>query len=212
MNCLRCLTGALVLSFSIATRASEIEGRVEIPKDETAPVVTERYGIITVNGVMATNPPVAVVYVEGRFPRLAQPAVARLVQKNMVFVPALLPVQVGTKIEFPSLDPVYHNVFSYSRAKRFDLGRYQANEKPVPEQLFDVAGLITVRCEIHEHMRALILVLDTPHFVATGSDGRFRLKDVPPGRYSLKVWLNSETTLEKTVEVTADATLHVDFP
>ena len=69
------------------------------------------------------------------------------------------------------------------RAKRFDLGRYRPDERPIPSQVFDRPGLVTLRCDIHEHMRALILVLDTPHFVVTGEDGRFRLADVPAGRY-----------------------------
>jgi plastocyanin len=200
------------LWFQLAGRGAVIEGRVELPKAESAPVVTERYGIISANGVMSTNPPLAIVYVEGHFPRPAQPTTTQLVQKDLAFIPALLPIQIGTRVEFPNLDPIYHNVYSYSRPKRFDLGRFQANEHPVPAQVFDVPGLITVRCEIHEHMRGLILVLDTPHFVVTDSQGRFRLNDVPPGHYVLKVWLNSETTLQKSIDVAADGTVRVDFP
>jgi plastocyanin len=200
------------LWFHLAAHGAVIEGRVELPKVESAPVVTERYGIISANGVMSTNPPLAIVYVEGNFPRPAQPATTQLVQKDLAFVPALLPIQIGTRVEFPNLDPIYHNVYSYSRPKRFDLGRFQSNEHPVPAQVFDVPGLITVRCEIHEHMRGLILVLNTPHFVVTDSEGHFRLNDVPPGHYVLKVWLNSETTRQKPIDVAADGTVRVDFP
>ena len=82
----------------------------------------------------------------------------------------------------------------------------------MPAQTFDVAGLVTLHCDIHEHMRALILVLDTPHFVVSDPDGRFRLTGLPPGRYTLKVWIDSKTTLERPVEITADAALRVDFP
>jgi hypothetical protein len=135
-----------------------------------------------------------------------------MAQKDLTFVPTLLPVQLGTKVEFPNLDDTYHNIFSYSPAKRFDLGRYRPDEKPVPAQTFEVAGLVTLHCDIHEHMRALILVLDTPHFVVTEPDGRFRLTGLPTGRYTLKVWIDSKTTLERPVEITADATLRVDFP
>ena len=202
----------LVIALPFLAPAAVIEGRVTLPKGDSTPVVTERYGIVSANGVMSTNPPVAIVYLEGRFPRPAQPATAQLVQKNLAFIPALLPVQVGTRVEFPNLDQVYHNVYSYSRPKRFDLGRFQSNEQPVPAQLFDVPGLITVRCEIHEHMRGLILVLDTPHFVVSDSDGRFRLENVPAGNFVLKAWINSETTRQRPVEVTAERSLHVDFP
>jgi hypothetical protein len=78
--------------------------------------------------------------------------------------------------------------------------------------LFDVAGLVTLRCDIHEHMRALILVLDTPYFVVSDPQGRFRLEGLPPGRFVLKVWLDSRTTLERPVELAAGSTLRADFP
>ncbi len=77
--------------------------------------------------------------------------------------------------------------------------------------MFDVAGLVTLRCDIHDHMRALILVLDTPHFVVTDEDGRFELRGIPPGRYVLKAWLDSRTVREQAVEVPDHATLHADF-
>jgi plastocyanin len=191
---------------------STIEGRVPLPKTRTAPVMNRRYEIVAKGGVLSTNPPLGVAYLEGAFPKPATPAVAQMAQKDLTFVPTLLPVQVGTKVEFPNLDDTYHNIFSYSPAKRFDLGRYRPDEKPVPAQTFEVAGLVTLHCDIHEHMRALILVLDTPHFVVTEPDGRFRLTGLPPGRYTLKVWIDSKTTLERPVEIAPDATLRVDFP
>ena len=71
---------------------------------------------------------------------------------------------------------------------------------------------MTLRCDIHEHMRALIFVLATPHFVITDANGGFRLNGLPDGRYTLKAWLNSKTTMEQIVELKGDATLRVDFP
>src|SRR5947208_9602393 len=115
----------------------------------------------------------------------------------MTFIPTLLPIQASTRVEFPNLDDTYHNIFSYSPAKRFDLGRYRPDERPIPSQVFETAGLITLRCDIHEHMRGLILVLDTPYFITTGTDGRFDLRGLPAGRFKLKAWLSSKTTLEK---------------
>ena len=146
--------------------------------------MNKRYGIVSYGGVLSPYPPVAVVYLEGSFPRPAQIATAQMVQKDLTFVPAILPVLVGTRVEFPNLDDTYHNIFSYSAAKRFDLGRYRSDERPIPAEVFDVAGLVTVRCDIHEHMRALILVLDTPHFVVSDADGRYRLENLPEGRSS----------------------------
>jgi hypothetical protein len=134
-----------------------------------------------------------------------------MIQKDLAFVPMLLPVQVGTKVEFPNQDDTYHNIFSYSAPKRFDLGRYRADERPVPFQIFDVSGLVTLRCDIHEHMRGLILVVDTPYFVVTGVDGSFRLSGLPPGRYTLKAWLSSKTTLEHSVELQSGSVTRVDF-
>ncbi len=133
-------------------------------------------------------------------------------QKNLTFVPSLLPVQVGTRVEFPNLDDTYHSIFSYSPAKRFDLGRYRPEERPIPSEAFDKPGLVTLRCDIHEHMRGLVLVVETPHFVVSDADGRFRLGGLPLGRYVLKAWVDSKTTREQPVELKNGATAHVDFP
>jgi hypothetical protein len=133
-------------------------------------------------------------------------------QENMTFVPTLLAIETGTPVEFPNHDDFYHNIFSYSPAKRFDLGRYRKEDKPVPTVKFDEAGLIVLRCDIHEHMRGLILVLDSPYFTTTNVVGEFRLTDLPPGRFTLKVWRDSRTTLERAVELRDGETLRVDFP
>lgn len=192
--------------------AATIEGRVALPKTRSTPVVNQRYEIVAKSGVLSTNPPVAVVYLEGSFPRPAAPPIVQVVQKELTFIPSLLPVQVGTRVEFPNQDETFHNVFSFSPAKRFDLGRYRADERPVPGVLFDTAGLVTLRCDVHEHMRALILVLDTPHFVITAADGTFRLTSLPSGRYTLKAWIDSKQTRALPVELGATTDLRVDFP
>src|SRR5438874_7026219 len=152
-----------------------IEGRVELPKSHSAPVVAKRYEIVTHGGVLSTQPPLAIVYLEGSFPKTASPPTREIVQQDLAFVPPLSPVQVGTRVEFPYLDDTYHSIFSYSPTKRFDLGRYRPEERPIPSVVFDKPGLVTLRCDIHEHMRGLILVLNTPYFVVTSPDGRFRL-------------------------------------
>ena len=173
--------------------------------------MTKRYDIVTRGGVLATNPPIAVVYLEGAA-RASSPPTKQVAQKDLAFLPPLLPIQVGTKVEFPNLDDTYHNIFSYSPAKRFDLGRYRKDEKPVPSVLFDTPGLVTLRCDIHEHMRGLVLVLNSSHFTTTEPDGRYRLTGVPPGHYTLKAWIDSSTTREHPIDVAKDATAHVDFP
>ncbi len=189
-----------------------VEGRVELPKSRSAPVQAKRYEIVTKAGVLSTQPPLAVVYLDGNFPRPTSLPIKEFAQKNLTFVPALLPIEVGTRVEFPNLDDTYHNIFSYSPTKRFDLGRYRPEERPIPSVVFDKPGLVTLRCDIHEHMRGLILVLSTPYFVMTDTAGRFRLDKLPPGKYMLKAWIDSRTTREKTLELKDGQTLHVDLP
>src|SRR4029453_9600590 len=189
-----------------------VEGRVELPKSHSAPVQAKRYEIVTKGGVLSTQPPLAVVYLDGAFPRPASVPTKEVAQTDLTFVPALFPIRVGTRVEFPNLDDTYHNIFSYSPAKRFDLGRYRAEERPVPAEVFDKPGLVTLRCDIHDHMRGLILVLNISYFVMTDTDGHFRLSGLPAGRYTLKAWIDSRTTREKPVELKDGQTLHVDFP
>jgi plastocyanin len=204
--------GALLIGAWQGRAEVVIEGHVTLPNVRMAPVRNERYEVVTKGGVVAMNPPLAVVYVEGSFVRSDPPAVVQMAQKDLAFVPALLAVQVGTRIEFPNLDDTYHNIFSYSAPKRFDLGRYRKDEVPIPSQVFGTPGLVTLRCDIHEHMRGLILVVATPYFVVTDATGAFRLTGLPAGNYVVKAWLSSRTTLEKRVEVLANAVTRVDFP
>ena len=200
-----------LLTISVLAEAV-VEGRVELPKSHSATVMAKRYEIVTTGGVLATQPPLAVVYLDGSFSKPTSPPTKQIAQKDLAFLPSLLPVQVGTRVEFPNLDDTYHSIFSYSPAKRFDLGRYRPDERPIPSEVFEIPGLVTLRCDIHEHMRGLILVLDTPYFVVTDAEGRFRLNRLPSGHYTLKAWIDSKTTREKPVELKSGATLHVDFP
>lgn len=185
---------------------------MDLPKSHSAPVQAKRYEIVTKAGVLSTQPPLAVIYLEGNFPRPASFPTKEVAQRDLTFIPALLPIEVGTKVQFPNLDDQYHNIFSYSPAKRFDLGRYRPEERPIPSVTFDKPGLVTLRCDIHEHMRGLILVLNTPYFVMTDTAGRFRLDNLPAGRYTLKAWIDSRITREKSIDLKDGQTLHVDLP
>jgi len=174
--------------------------------------MNKRYEIVTTGGILSTNPPLAVVYLEGVFPAAVSTGVKQVTQKDMTFVPMLLPIQTGTRVEFPNLDDTYHNIFSYSPTKRFDLGRYRPDERPIPSVMFDQPGLVVLRCDIHEHMRGLILVIGSPYFVLTDIEGRYRLEGLPAGDYKLKVWLDSRTTLERSIKLENGTTLGADFP
>ncbi|HZZ56575.1 MAG TPA: hypothetical protein VFE31_02005 [Opitutaceae bacterium] len=208
--------GVLLAAAALAAAAQGgvIEGRVTLPHRHAAPVLNQRYEIVAHGGILATNPPLAVVYFEperaGR-PAAAPPA-AQMAQRGLAFVPALLAVRTGTRVFFPNEDDTFHNIFSYSPAKRFDLGRYRSDERPVPSVVFDRAGLVTLHCDIHEHMRALILVVDTPFFAITEADGHYRLTNVPPGPGVLKVWLDSRTVRAQPVMVPAADTLWRNLP
>src|SRR5205809_6947876 len=189
-----------------------VEGHVELPKSHSAPVMAKRYEIVTIGGVLSPQPPLAVVYLDGSFPKSTAPATKEIAQKDLAFLPSLLPVQVGTRVEFPNLDDTHHSMFSYSPAKRFDVGRYRPEERPIPSEVFDKPRLVTLRCDIHGHMRGLILVLNTPYFVVTDENGRFRLGGLPAGQYALKAWIDSKTTLEKPVHLKSGEVSQVDFP
>ena len=197
---------------SRAAGSAIVEGRVKLPESKPAPVKIQRYTVVSKGNAVTMSPAVAVVYLEGGFPKPSVPPKTEMVQKNYAFLPALLPVQTGTRVEFPNYDDTYHNVFSYSKTKRFDLGRYLPSERPIPSQVFDKPGLVQLHCDIHEHMRAVILVVDTPHFARTEADGSFRLTGLPAGKYVLKAWLSSIQTLELPVELKGGTTIKADFP
>ena len=115
-----------------------------------------------------------VVYLEGIAPDPA-PAVPDTFSMRQIdeqFAPHVLPVRVGSVVRFPNLDPFFHNVFSYSKPKRFDLGKYPTGHSRSVR--FTSPGVIQVFCEIHEFMSAYILVLAHSYFAMPASDGRFR--------------------------------------
>ena len=157
----------------------------------------------------AADAPTAVVYLEGATGSASDKTI-EIRQQGMQFKPALLPVQVGTKVSFPNEDDFYHNVFSYSKTKRFDLGRFMKNENP-PAIAFEKPGEVKVFCEIHRHMRGTILVLDTPYFVKTDDKGGFNLAGLPAGKFKLKAWLDSKTVYEREVELKPGESVRVDF-
>ena len=112
--------------------------------------------------------------------------VAILDQTHENFVPHVLPILVGTTVKFLNSDDVYHNVFSYSPAKSFDLGRYAKGQSRSVK--FDKPGVVKIYCDIHTHMNAFILVLMNPYFATTDDQGNFSIRGVPPGTYTLKAW------------------------
>ncbi len=110
----------------------------------------------------------------------------RLVQKNKSFVPHILVVQAGSTVEFPNLDPFFHNVFSLFEGKRFDLGLYEAGASR--KVRFDRPGISYIFCNIHPEMNAVVITITTPLYAISNAEGQISLEGVPYGRYRLHVW------------------------
>lgn len=120
-------------------------------------------------------------------------------QRNETFVPHVLAVMAGTTVEFLNSDRTYHNVFSLSRIRPFDLGRYPTGKSKFIR--FERPGIVRVFCDIHSHMSAFILVFGHRFFDVAAADGRFRIENVPPGTYTVAVW-NETLPKESTHRVT----------
>lgn len=188
-----------------------IEGVVALPPPKPSAAPVSRYGEASA-AVAQPKASIAAVYLEGQFSYVADTnMVYEMWQKNFQFNPGLLVVPKGARIAFPNADEEYHNVFSYSKTKEFDLGRYRKDEKP-PILVFDKPGAVELNCEIHQHMRGTILVVDTPYLTTTGEGGKFRLENLPEGKFTLKAWLGAKKILSQPVEVKDGAVVTANFP
>jgi len=107
-------------------------------------------------------------------------------QRNLQFVPEVLIVQTGTAVEFPNSDQVRHQVYSFSAARKFELGLYKGRT-PAPV-LFDKPGLVTLGCNIHDDMLAYIWVTDSPWFGISDALGAVHWHDLSPGDYTVRIW------------------------
>lgn len=146
-------------------------------------------------------------------------------QRNLEFVPHVLPVLVGATVDFPNNDKVDHNVFSMSRTKKFNLGSYKAGESK--SVVFDKPGIVELRCDVHAEMAAYILVMKNRYFAVTDKQGRFKIpdastlkqtgltgvKDLPPGKYFVKTWHEKLKTQKKAAVVpeNGDVTIQLDL-
>lgn len=154
----------------------------------------------------------AVVWLE-RVPASADTVIPgprpKLAQKDQCFQPRVLPVAVGTAVDFPNMDPIFHNVFSASPIKRFDLGKYPRGQSK--RVVFDKPGLVNVYCDIHSDMEAFVLVLTTHVFTQPDANGAFALPPVPAGSYTLHVWHPDRAETKREVQVPASGELALDL-
>ncbi len=160
------------------------------------------------------NPPATVVYLvpaSGEKPqKFAPPAIRpRIVQINRRFIPEVLPVVAGTTVDFPNFDPFFHNAFSYSKTKKFDLGCYPTEKSR--SVTFDKPGPVRIFCEIHSDMNCVVLVLENPYFTHPDGEGRFKIENAPPGDYLLKVWHKTGEWGSRPVTISEEHAVSVDF-
>lgn len=191
------------------TIRGRVEVRLETPPPEVRPAVAA-LGMHEPRDVPDRK--TSVVYLETA-PQAAfeapSPGRASLNQTNEAFSPYVLAITVGSTVDFPNNDRTYHNVFSLSRAKRFDLGRYPRGQSRAVR--FDRPGVVRVFCEIHSHMSAWILVFAHRYFATTDGDGRYRIEGVPPGAYTLAVWTDGSVRARREIRVEEGAVVEQDF-
>ncbi len=156
----------------------------------------------------------AVIYVEGLAPSaeasLPHPSPnPTMEQRNQAFVPRVLAIPVGTTVAFPNRDPIFHNVFSVSPVKRFDLGRYGKGK--AQRVTFQKPGLLHVYCDLHSEMEAFILVLSSRAFVQPDPSGRYALPDLPAGGYVLHVWHPDLPPIRREIQIPSRGDLVLDL-
>lgn len=212
------IAAALVAGAASASAAEEprrgairglVDLRREMPPEEGRPAVAAV-------GMAAHHPDPdrrrSVVYLDtaprGAF-ELREGARAVMDQRDETFVPHVLAVTAGTTVDFNNNDRTYHNVFSFTKGNRFDLGRYgRGRSKSVR---FDRPGIVRVFCDIHSHMSAFILVFGHRYFAVTDAAGRYQIEGVPPGAYTLVAWNDGQARESRTVTVTEGSVAEADF-
>ena len=148
-----------------------------------------------------------VVYLEGNLPTRA--ATAEIVQEGRQFLPDTVVVPVGSTVNFPNLDPIFHNVFSLSKAKSFDLGNY--SRKQTRGVTFSHPGVVLVHCRLHPNMAAAVLVAPNRYATTADKDGKFSLRNIPPGSYTAVAWHRAAGFYRQAVQVTADGHTDLQF-
>ncbi len=143
---------------------------------------------------------------------LAEPA--QVIQKDAIFVPRVTAVTVGSTVQFINDDPFFHNVFSLTPGAKFNIGRRPKGDvysKVVPELNWRVEGIgpISVYCDIHSQMNAIILSLDTPYFTRANEDGSFQLGNLPPGEYEIRAYHPKFNLIIQEITISSDQSRNI---
>ena len=216
----RCMRAAWLSAVGVTVLAgADIEGVVVVTRRLTPHTVTASTSAYSRGpGVQLRMRPTGdpldfernhvVVYLEG-VSLLSRPVTAILEQRGRQFEEDLLVVPAGSTVSFPNRDVIFHNVFSLSRAKAFDLGNYAKDKTRTVR--FASPGLVLVGCHLHPNMGAAILVTPNRWAVRADRSGRFRLTGIPPGRYTVVAWHKTAGYFRKTVDLNGLATANVEF-
>jgi plastocyanin len=216
----------LALCFSaiaISASAQSITGTIVIKKKLTKPSVTASVSVYqrgtTVNlGKDAETDPLAyersrvVVYLEGPTPAGAPPSEAetqQIQQLDRRFVPDLVVVPAGSTVSFPNMDPIFHNIYSLSKPKSFDLGSYDKGE--TRKVTFPKPGIVEIYCHLHPNMAAVVVVTPNRWFARPDRNGQYRIPDVPPGQYTLVAWHKTAGFFRKTILIANGQDVAADF-
>lgn len=194
---------ALATMGPAAQEPASVVGRVEIGIPITMRRPTTAYSTRRVPApalASAAERRNVVVYLRNARPQGVGPMRVSIRQRNETFTPRVVAVTVGSEVDFPNDDSFYHNVFSLSRARTFNLGRYPRGH--TRRVRFDRPGVVKVFCEIHSHMSASVMVFDHPWFAMPDETGRFALDAVPPGDQQVTAWHErlGDTTVRLRVE------------
>jgi plastocyanin len=207
------VSSVVAASEAAAAASGAIRGRVQVMRAATP--VERRPGVADLGMPPGRGVPDlrrSVVYLESAPRGAFEPSDAgRAVmdQRNEAFVPHVLAITTGTSVDFPNSDAFYHNVFSLSKSKRFDLGRYATGKSRTVR--FDRPGIVRVFCDIHSHMSAFILVFGHPFFAVTDAEGRYRIENVPPGTYGVIAWNEGGSSDPAAVTVPDRGVIELDF-
>lgn len=202
-----------ILMVVVPAVAGQLTGEVIIAKHLTKKTVSP-----TVYNLRGTAPPApekiteteldrTIVMIEGGKPSAAPPQTVQIEQRNSRFEPDLVVIPVGSTVEFPNEDPIFHNVFSLSGAQPFDLGYYPRSHSRSVK--FNRSGIIQVYCHIHSNMYAAIVVTDSPWYGKPSADGSFSFANVPAGHYRALAWHKVAGLYGTDVDIAENGIAHV---